>query len=112
MFSFSGKWKAVTRGRESYERYVRRSFERHVFSPADFQKVLDQIRDDYAYCTAAAETRLLAALYEDIRTVRPGLTFNGFRSEYASLAASLAPNVIRDLGMNLISFAGSDAAAV
>src|ERR1700682_113402 len=43
VFSLSGKWKAVTRGRESYERYVRKVFEERVFSPADFDKVLAQI---------------------------------------------------------------------
>jgi hypothetical protein len=112
VFSFSGKWKAVTRGRESYERYVRKVFEERVFSPRDFEKVLEQIRSDYAYGVAAAENRLLVALYDDIRPARPGLSFDAFRFEYGNLADSLAPHVMRDLGMNLISFAGSDAAAV
>ena len=111
-FSLSGKWKAVTRSRDSYERYVRRIFEKHVFSVGDFEKVLDQIRSDYVYGTAAAENRLLVALYDDIRPVRPGLSFEKFRTEYGALAASLGPQVLRDLGMNLVSFAGSDAAAV
>src|SRR5207248_3112323 len=52
------------------------------------------------------------ALYDDIRPTRPGLSFETFRSEYGKLAAAIAPHVLRDLGMNLISFAGSDAAAV
>jgi len=111
-FSLSGKWKAVTRSRESYEKYVRRIFEKHIFSAREFEKVLDQIRSDFAYGTAAAENRLMVALYEDIRTTRPGLTFDRFRAQYGDIAASLAPQVLRDLGMNLISFAGSDAAAV
>jgi len=45
VFSVSGKWKAVTRGRDSYERYVRKVFEEKVFSPAEFERVLDQIRE-------------------------------------------------------------------
>lgn len=112
VFSVSGKWKAVTRGRESYERYVRRAFEEQVFSARAFEAVLDQIRSDYAYGIAAAENRLLVALYEDLRPARPGLGFEKFKSQYGDLAATLAPQVMRDLGMNLVSFAGSDAAAV
>jgi hypothetical protein len=112
VFSLSGKWKAITRGRESYERYVRRVFEETIFSSRDFDGLLDQIRSDYHYGTAAAENRLLVALYDDVRTTRPELTFERFRAEYGELASSIAPHVVRDLGMNLISFAGSDAAAV
>lgn len=111
-FSLSGKWKAVTRSRESYEKHVRRIFEKHVFSPREFEGVLGQIRADFAYGTAAAENRLLVALYDDIRIARPGLSFDKFRTEYGEIASSLAPQVLRDLGMNLVSFAGSDAAAV
>jgi hypothetical protein len=112
VFSLSGKWKAVTRGRASYERYIRKVFEEKIFSMREFDQVLEQIRSDYVYGTAAAENRLLVALYDDVRTARPGLTFESFRSEYQNLAASLAPVVIRDLGMNIISLVGSDAAAV
>jgi hypothetical protein len=112
VFSLSGKWKAVTRGRESYGRYVRKVFEEKIFKSQDFDRVLEQIRSDYAYGTAAVENRLLVALYEDVRPPRPGLTFEAFRSEYRDLAASLAPIVMRDLGMNIISIVGSDTAAV
>jgi hypothetical protein len=112
VFSLSGKWKALTRGKESYERYIRKVFEEKVFNPRDFDLVLEQIRADYLYGTAAAENRLLVALYDDIRPARPGLSFEAFRLEYGTLAASIGPHVLRDLGMNLISFAGSDAAAV
>lgn len=112
VFSLSGKWKAVTRGRESYERYVRKVFEEKIFKAVDFEQVLEQIRADYAYGTAAAENRLLASLYDDVRPARPGLSFEAFRTEYRDLAASLAPIVMRDLGMNIVSLVGSDAAAV
>lgn len=112
LFSLKGKWKAVTRSKESYERHVRKVFEEKVYCQAGFESVLDQIRADYEYGTAAAENRLLVALYEDVRTARPALTFPAFRAEYRELAASMAPQVVRDLGMNIISFVGSDAAAV
>ncbi len=112
LFSLSGKWKAVTRGRESYERHVKKVFEERVASPAGFEAMLSQIRADYDYGIRAAENRLLAALYEDVRPARPALSFDAFRAEYADLSRALAPDVVRDLGMNLISFAGSDAAAV
>jgi len=112
VFSLSGKWKAVTRGRESYERHIRKVFEAKIFSPADLEKLLGQIRSDFQYSTTAAENRLLVALYDDLRPQRPTLRFEALRSEYGELAASIGPHVLRDLGMNLISFAGSDAAAV
>jgi hypothetical protein len=112
LFSLSGKWKAVTRGRESYERHVRKVFEERVANPAGFDAVLSQIRADYDFGICAAENRLLVALYDDVRPVHPELNFESFRAEYRSLAAAMAPDVVRDLGMNLISFAGSDAAAV
>jgi hypothetical protein len=111
-FSLSGKWKAVTRSRESYEKHVRRIFEKHVFSSREFDVVLDQIRADFAYGTAATENRLLVALYDDVRVARPGLSFDKFKTRYGEIAATLAPQVLRDLGMNFVSFAGSDAAAV
>jgi hypothetical protein len=91
---------------------VKKTFEEKVFNAREFDRVLEEIRSDYLYGTAAAENRLLVALYEDIRPARPGLSFEAFRSEYGALAGAIAPHVLRDLGMNLISFAGSDAAAV
>ncbi|HVR84011.1 MAG TPA: hypothetical protein VMU54_06855 [Planctomycetota bacterium] len=112
LFSLSGKWKAVTRGRESYERHVRKVFEERVCSAEGFDSVLRQIRGDYDFGLRAAENRLLVALYDDVRPSRPELTFEAFRAEYRDLSAVLGPDVLRDLGMNLISFVGSDAAAV
>lgn len=112
VFSLSGKWKAVTRGSESYERFVRKVFEQKIFKAQEFDRVLEQIRADYVFGTSAAENRLLVALYDDVRPARPGLTFDAFRSEYRELAATLAPIVMRDLGMNIISLVGSDTAAV
>lgn len=112
LFSLSGKWKAVTRSRESYERHVRKVFEARVLNAEGVEAVLAQIRADYDYGLSAAENRLLVALYEDIQPARPGLSFDAFRGQYREMASALAPHVVRDLGMNLISFAGSDAAAV
>jgi hypothetical protein len=112
VFSLSGKWKAVTRGRDSYGRYVRKVFEQKIFKAQEFDQVLEQIRADYAYGTAAAENRLLVTLYDDVRPARPVLSFESFRTEYRDLAAALAPIVMRDLGMNIVSLVGSDTAAV
>lgn len=112
LFSLSGKWKAITRGKESFERHVRKVFEERICNAAGFETLLEQIRGDYDYGIQAAENRLLVALYEDVRPSRPKLTFDTFRAEYRDLASTLAPEVIRDLGMNLVSFVGSDAAAV
>jgi hypothetical protein len=112
LFGLSGKWKALTRGRESYERHVRKVFEERICSAAGFDAVVGQIRLDYDYGIRAAENRLLLALYDDVRPARPELTLEAFRAEYRNLASALAPEVLRDLGMNLVSFVGSDAAAV
>jgi|SRR5579859_1043386 len=112
LFGLSGKWKAVTRGRESYERHVRKVFEERVCNARGFESVLGQIRGDYDYGLRAAENRLLVALYDDVRPSRPDLSFEALRAEYRDLASALAPDVLRDLGMNLVSIVGSDAAAV
>ena len=112
VFGLSGKWKAVTRGRRSYERFVRKSFERHLFRPDEFAEVLRKIRDDYAFAVDASQNRLLAVLYDDLRVRRPGLEWPSFRGEYDRLTGELAPCVLRDLGMNGISIMGSEAATV
>jgi hypothetical protein len=112
LFSLSGKWKAITRGRDSYERYVRHAFEKHVYSPDDFRSVLAQIRSDYEFALEASENRLLVALYEDVRPRRPELTFESFRVEYYRLVDKLAPDVLEDLAMNGVSIGASEAAAM
>jgi len=112
LFSLSGKWKAISRGRDSYERYVRRAFEKQVYSPDEFQAVLAQIRADYEFVLQASENRLLVVLYEDVRPRRPELTFEGFRMEYYRLVDKLAPDVLEDLAMNGVSIGASEAAAM
>lgn len=112
IFSLSGKWKALTRGRESYERFVRKTFEKHLVNPGALEGLLGKIRADYDFLAEAHHNRLLVALYRDVGASRRELTFEGLRGEFDRLAAALAPDVLRDLGMNLVSIAGSDAAAV
>jgi len=112
VFSLSGKWKAVTRGKASYEKFIRRTFEKHVFNAEEFSDVLEAIRVDYARGVSAAENRLLVALYEDLRVDRPGLELGDLRLEYAGLASAMAPHVLSDLGMNSISILGSEAATI
>jgi hypothetical protein len=112
IFGVGGKWKAVTRGRESYEKYVRRSFEKHLFDPAAFQGVLERIREDWAFAAGAAGNRLRVEVYADLQGVHPELSLDRFQAEYDNLAAALAPEVLRDLGMNGVSMAGSEAASV
>jgi hypothetical protein len=112
VFSLSGKWKAVTRGKASYERFIRKTFEKHVFNPEEFGEVLEGIRGDYLQGLAAAENRLLVVLFEDLRVERPGLTFEGLHLEYRGLAQALAPHVLRDLGMNGVALLGSEAASM
>jgi hypothetical protein len=112
LFGVSGKWKAMTRGREAYERFVRRSFERTVLDPDELARVAEAIRQDWAFGLASAENRLLAILYEDLRPTHPRLTLPVLRARFDRLAADLVPCVVRDLGLNVASLVGSEAAAV
>jgi hypothetical protein len=112
LFSLSGKWKAFSRGPEAYDRFVRRSFERTVLVPAELARIGQAIRQDWAFGLAAAENRLMVALCEDLRPLRPELSLPELRAEFDRLAESLLPSVLHDLGMNLVSMAGSEAAVV
>jgi hypothetical protein len=111
VFSLAGKWKAVTRGRDSYARYVRKSFERLILAPAEVQAMLEQVRADHGYAVSAAENRLLIAYVEDLRPFRPELSFEDLRTEHAGLARTIGPLVVKDLAMNAVSIAGSEVAA-
>ena len=112
LFSMSGKWKALTRGPEAYDRFVRRSFEKALLEPKDLGLVGEAIRQDWAFGAEAARNRLLAVLQEDLLPLHPGLTLPTLRVEFDRLAEALLPSVLQDLGMNLVSIAGSEAAAV
>jgi hypothetical protein len=111
VFSLAGKWKAFTRGRESYAKYVRKTFERRILAPVEVSAMLDQVRADHAYAVSAAENRLLIAYVEDLRPFRAELTLDGLRVEHADLARNLGPLVVKDLAMNAVSIAGSEVAA-
>ncbi len=111
VFGLSGKWKALTRGEDSYARYVRKAFERHLLAPGEIQVLLDQVRGDYDYAVSAAENRLLVAVQEDLRPFRPGLAFEDLAHEHGRLARALGPLVVRDLALNGVSIAGSEVAA-
>jgi hypothetical protein len=97
VFSLSGKWKAVTRGRASYERYIRKVFEEKIFSARDFDEVLEQIRADYRTarrrrrtgCWSPSTTTSDRRDRTELREVPAGVR---------ELAASIAPHVVRDLG--------------
>lgn len=111
VFSLRGKWRGVTRSRTSYEKSVRRAFEKIVYHPDDFRaKVLDGVRDDLAFAVRAADNRVLVAVFEDLRAVRPSVEFAPLRAEHARLVDALAPMVARDLGMNLVALAAGEAA--
>lgn len=113
VFGFGSKWKALTRSRASFERYVRRTFEKTVFEPAAFEaEVLDRIRADWDAAARAAENRVLAAVWDDFRAARPQLRFEALAQEHRRLAAALAPKILSDLGINAVSIAASEATAV
>lgn len=111
LFGLSGKWKAMTRSRASYERFVRKAFERHLFGPAEFERLVEGVRGDLACAFDAAENRLLVALYEDARVERPTLRFEGFRNNYAKLALDLRAQIVGDTGLNALSVGAGEAAA-
>lgn len=110
LFSMSGKWKALTRSEEAYARYVRRSFERCLLDPSELASLTEAVRKDWLFGVSSAENRLLGVVYRDLRPFRPELTSLSLQARYESLSRSLLPSVVRDLGLNAVSFAGSEAA--
>jgi hypothetical protein len=112
LFSLSGKWKGAVRSRKSYDQWVRRLFERAVFGPADLEALLESIRKDFAYGTAALENRLLVEIEEDARVARPELGPVAVRAEFDRLARDLAAHVARDLVMNVVTIGGGEAVSM
>ena len=112
LFSLSGKWKAISRGQEAYGRFVRRTFEKTVLPPEELARIARAIRDDWTYGIQSAENRLLVQICEDLRPIRPALTLPALRAQFDGLARELLPSVLKDLGLNLASMAGSEAAVV
>jgi hypothetical protein len=110
LMSASGKWKALTRGKASYEKHVRKLFEKTVFGPAQLEALLEGLRGDLLHGFAALENRLLVEIEADVRVARPELCLPELRAEYGRLAEELAPQVARDLGLNVVSFAAGEAA--
>lgn len=112
IFGLAGKWKLATRSRESYEKSLRRAFERHVYRPDDFRsRVIAPIQDDLAFAALAAENRLLVRVFQELRFTRPALEIDALRAEHGRLVDVLTPLVARDLGMNLVAIAAGEAAA-
>jgi len=110
LFSISGKWKALTRSKRSYERHVARSFEKIVLDPAELARLSEAIRQDWIFAVAGSENRLLGVVYEDLRPFRPELTALTLRRQFAGVQTDLLPMVLQDLGLNVVSIAGAEAA--
>jgi len=109
IFGFRGKWRALFWGREDFERHVRRRFEAAIFRPEDFEReVAEPVRRDLAFALEASEARVAADLAGWAKTPRGPLTA---RELQPRLEGMMAPLVSRDLGINLISIAGSELAA-
>jgi hypothetical protein len=110
LFSLQGKWRALAWGREDFERHVRRRFEEHVFRPEDVEReLIGPVRDDLAFAIDACEAGVAADLNQWARSARPGVAHADLRPALSPLVAGL---VLEDLGLNLASFIGSEAAAV
>jgi len=113
LFSWKGKWRATFWSREEYERHVRRTLERKLMRPSDFERdVLARVREDFAYSLGAAENRMLAEVHAFARVDAPSLAFEPFAARYAALVADLLPAVSGDTAMNVTAFVGSEAVAV
>ena len=110
LFSIRGKWRALFWGREDFERHVRRRFEEHLFRPEDFEReVLAPVRADVAFAIDASEAGLAADLNQWARASRPGVSEPDVRPALTRMVAGL---VIKDLGLNVASIAGSEVAAL
>jgi hypothetical protein len=109
MFGFRSKWRATFWRREDFERHVRRRFEAALFRPEDFEReVAGPVRQDLAFALEASEARVAADLAGWARSPRGPLTARELQPRLEGL---MAPLVSRDLGMNLVSIAGSELAA-
>jgi len=113
LFGWRGKWRAAFWGREDYERWVRRAFERRLLSAPEFEReVAARVREDAAFAWSASESRLMADVHALVRRESPSLTLEPFAAEVRALAEELRADVARDAGMNVASIAASEAAAL
>ncbi|MBI2930611.1 MAG: hypothetical protein HYY16_03085 [Planctomycetes bacterium] len=112
LFSFRGKWRSMFWGREDYERWVRRAFERRLMSEEDFEReVLVKVREDFSYAWGATENRVLADVHTLVRSDVPKLDFEPFAAQVGRLAADLLPGVAADTAMNVVTLAASEGAS-
>jgi len=110
IFSLRGKWRALFWSRSDFERHVRRRFEARVFRAEDFERdVLEPVREDLAFAIEASEAGLAADLNEWARASRPGVAPPDVRPALSKLVSGL---VLDDLGLNVASIAGSEAAVM
>jgi len=109
LFSFRGKWRALFWSREDFERHVRRRFEATMFRPEDFDReVVAAVREDLSFAIDASEAGLASDLSRWVRSSRADAPAIDLRPELSKLVAS---RVLEDLGLNLVSIVGSEAAA-
>ncbi len=112
VFSLGGKWKAVTWRQASYEEYIGEAVERHLVSTREVNDLLERIRGDFRFALEASHNRLITVLYTEVRRERPRLPLGEFRATFKGLASELAPSVLDDLGMNVTSIVGAEAAVM
>ena len=110
VFSLGGKWRAIFWGRDDFERHIRRRFEARVFRPEDFEReVVAPVREDLAFAIDASEAGVAADLSAWARASRPGVAATDLKPELSRLVAGL---VLKDLGLNIASIAGSEVAVM
>jgi hypothetical protein len=110
LFGLRGKWRALFWSREDFESHVRRRFEAHLFRPEDFEReVLGPVREDLAFAIDASEAGLASDLNQWARADRPGVGTPDVRPALSRMVSGL---VIDDLGLNVASIAGSEAAVM
>ncbi|HZL71342.1 MAG TPA: hypothetical protein VFC86_02685 [Planctomycetota bacterium] len=110
LFGLRGKWRALFWSREDFETHVRRRFQARVFRPEDFEReVVEAVREDLVFAIEASEAGLAADLNGWARASREGVRTTDVKPELSRMVASL---VVKDLGLNVASIAGSEVAAL
>ena len=92
MLSFNSKWILLSdyvpfTSKNEHQRFVKREFERHLFSAPRVEKLLERVVSAYLRDLASIESKMLVELRADLEMLE--VEFPGLRSESISLDRSL-----------------------
>lgn len=118
ILSLKGKWRLVRSklpgwlprwmagDPEAHAQFLQEQFSRHVFSPEDFQKTIENVVTGYLDSVAAIENELLVMVRADLANLpgsQPGPFHSDevFRQEFQQLVEELIPQIASELKIDL-----------